>query len=372
MKTIKTIIILAAALCFVTATGWAATVNTTDLPTVTSITPATDTVIVNASGATSQITGANLGVGSIKYGTLTNGKVCTYASAGTLLSCNTDPFQVNLGLVAGTLTNTYLCTYTAAGTLLDCNTNPASFQPADADLTTYAGITPSANIQTFLGSADYATARTNLGTWGVSGSITDEQVVCGETTGGTNLLKSCGVKVANNASTSGGPRLVALDNANPATIQNLAVDPHILLTGTTNDLNMAIRVHEFDGSAHVHLTAAQMTGPGAYVYNTGMADGADVLIEFPVAAAGLSALFDVGTARAYHWGVCGEHAAGNKITLIAAAGTVAEGSADDCVVMAAAQVGQSFGCWSWKTATGYDWKCKAIAIGTSTFDAHAH
>ncbi|MFC2121955.1 beta strand repeat-containing protein, partial [Bacteroidota bacterium] len=36
-------------------------------------------------------------------------------------------------------------------------------QAYDADLTTYAGITPSANIQSLLGSADYATARTNLG-----------------------------------------------------------------------------------------------------------------------------------------------------------------------------------------------------------------
>jgi hypothetical protein len=36
-------------------------------------------------------------------------------------------------------------------------------QAYDADLTTYAGITPSANIQSFLGSADYAAARTNLG-----------------------------------------------------------------------------------------------------------------------------------------------------------------------------------------------------------------
>ncbi len=36
-------------------------------------------------------------------------------------------------------------------------------QAYDADLTTYAGITPSANIQTLLGSADFAAARTNLG-----------------------------------------------------------------------------------------------------------------------------------------------------------------------------------------------------------------
>jgi hypothetical protein len=37
-----------------------------------------------------------------------------------------------------------------------------NIQAYDADLTTYAGITPSANVQTFLGSADYAAMRTNL------------------------------------------------------------------------------------------------------------------------------------------------------------------------------------------------------------------
>jgi hypothetical protein len=67
-------------------------------------------------------------------------------------------------------------------------------QDADADLTTYAGITPSANVQTLLGSADYATFLDNVGSWGLSGVITDEQLVCIETTGGHNLLKSCGAK----------------------------------------------------------------------------------------------------------------------------------------------------------------------------------
>jgi hypothetical protein len=39
----------------------------------------------------------------------------------------------------------------------------AAFQAADADLTTYAGITPSANVQSLLGAADYAAMRTQLG-----------------------------------------------------------------------------------------------------------------------------------------------------------------------------------------------------------------
>lgn len=89
-----------------------------------------------------------------------------------------------------------------------------SYQPTNATLTAIAGLTSAANaipyftgsetagvisssadMVSLLGSADYATARTNMGTWGVSGSITDEQLVCGETTGGTNLLKSCGAKI---------------------------------------------------------------------------------------------------------------------------------------------------------------------------------
>jgi hypothetical protein len=36
-------------------------------------------------------------------------------------------------------------------------------QPLDNDLTTYAGITPSANVQSLLGAADYAAVRTQLG-----------------------------------------------------------------------------------------------------------------------------------------------------------------------------------------------------------------
>lgn len=87
-------------------------------------------------------------------------------------------------------------------------------QPLDGELTALAGLTSAANaipyftgsgtagvissstdMVSLLSSADMATALSNLGGWGVSGSITDEQLVCAETTGGSNLLKSCGAKI---------------------------------------------------------------------------------------------------------------------------------------------------------------------------------
>jgi hypothetical protein len=55
----------------------------------------------------------------------------------------------------------YLLNVDADGTM--DYTNPAAFQAADDDLTTYAGITPSANVQSVLGAADYAAINTLLG-----------------------------------------------------------------------------------------------------------------------------------------------------------------------------------------------------------------
>lgn len=60
---------------------------------------------------------------------------------------------------SGTMTNLNLCTFDSTGSEIDCNTATSTFQSADADLTTYAGITPSANVQSLLGAADYAAMR---------------------------------------------------------------------------------------------------------------------------------------------------------------------------------------------------------------------
>lgn len=132
----------------------------------------------------------------------------------------------------------------------------------------------------------------------------------------------------------------------------------------------ALRASTIDGSAHVHLTAAQMSTANCRVSNYGQTT-ADVSIGLPTAAADLSCLFEVETARSNHWGVLAD--TNDNITIIAAAGTIGSAGTDGAaVVMLAAQVGQSFACWTHKTGeSAWDWKCKAIAIGTSTFEAHA-
>jgi hypothetical protein len=122
-----------------------------------------------------------------------------------------------------------------------------------------------------------------------------------------------------------------------------------------------------DGHASGSLTAVQMHSTTIHNYNQG---AADVFLTLPAAAAGLSALFTVCTAQANHWGVVAN--TGDKIYLIASDGTTVAGSDAAAVVMTAAQVGQAFAVWSFKSgAATFDWMAKAICIGTSTFAAHA-
>ncbi len=137
---------------------------------------------------------------------------------------------------------------------------------------------------------------------------------------------------------------------------------YALLT-TNSDANP---VKEVDGHASGNLTAVQVQN--TIIYNYGMG-AADVALVLPTAAAGYSALFTVSTAQANKWGV--QAGTNDKIYLLAADGTISAGSDNGYARMTAAQVGQSFACWAVKTdATTWDWQCKAIAIGTSTFAAN--
>ena len=123
-------------------------------------------------------------------------------------------------------------------------------------------------------------------------------------------------------------------------------------------------VIEVNGSSSNTLTAEEVSS--TIVYNTGMG-AADVALVLPTAAAGYSAIFTVGTAQPNKWGV--QAGTNDKIYLLAADGTIATGSDNGYARMTAAQVGQSFACWTIKT-DAYDWQCKAISVGTSTFAAN--
>jgi hypothetical protein len=132
--------------------------------------------------------------------------------------------------------------------------------------------------------------------------------------------------------------------------------------------NVPVQGVEVDGhTTSTDLTAAQVSG--TYITNYDQA-ASDVFLILPAAAAGYNFVGSVATAQSNHW--CVEAQATDKIYLIAAAGTIAAGDDGAAACMIAAQVGQQFACWTFKTgATAYDWACKAVAIGTSTFEAHA-
>jgi len=72
--------------------------------------------------------------------------------------------QLNNATLAAADATAYNVTLPAAsGSLITAGQVASGYQPLDADLTTYAGIPPSANVQSLLGAADYAAMRSQLG-----------------------------------------------------------------------------------------------------------------------------------------------------------------------------------------------------------------
>ncbi len=133
--------------------------------------PSTGDVTGPASPTTNNIvkfTGTGKGTDNtgVIFDTMTNGKICTYNSTGTLLSCTTDAYQVNLSLLAGTMTNTYLCKYTTAGTLISCDVNPATFLAAGATAAAASNLIFGSDAQYDIpirGVSDYGRLPTSIG-----------------------------------------------------------------------------------------------------------------------------------------------------------------------------------------------------------------
>jgi hypothetical protein len=140
------------------------------------------------------------------------------------------------------------------------------------------------------------------------------------------------------------------------------------LTATTNGTlsytdpaSIGYALFEVDGHAAANLTAAQVRG--TTIYNTGQADE-DVLLTLPAAAAGYHFRLVVGTVGTKKWGVWA--AATDKIYVVALNGTISTPADQTEASFAATQIGQTADCWTVKT-DAYDWVCKALAVGSSTF-----
>lgn len=184
----------------------------------------------------------------------------------------------SVAITGGTINGTTIGgTTPAAGTFTSITADTAKFttgaaansilkSDADGDAT---WLPSSANMISFLGSATYAAARTNLGTWGVSGIITDEQLICGETTAGTNLLKSCGAKTTNSATT--GNVIVQTGSNTTGNLSSEDVVTSGYLAGRMKAVIIAVPSGVHDGSDD----AATMTDAGIDM-------GADALIGMTV------------------------------------------------------------------------------------------
>ena len=139
----------------------------------TSLLPATDDAIDLGSPSKQwrdiYMTGASLYMGGVKtlstagLDIAAGGRVSSRTGAGNTLLLQAYDVDGTAYTTFGTLTsnNTPTLNFTSAVTFNGA-TLGSTYQPLDADLTTYAGITPSANVQTLLGSADYSAFKTSL------------------------------------------------------------------------------------------------------------------------------------------------------------------------------------------------------------------
>lgn len=106
-------------------------------------------------------------VGANNLSEITNATIAR-SNLGLVVGTNVQAFDADLSTYAGITPSSNIqsmlaaANYAAMRALMDVEVG-VDFNAYDADLTTYAGITPSANVQSLLGAADYAAMRTQLG-----------------------------------------------------------------------------------------------------------------------------------------------------------------------------------------------------------------
>lgn len=239
-------------------------------------------------------------------------------------------------LTIGTLTNTKWCVATATG--FSC-TNDAP-QPADADLTTYAGITPSANVQTLLGSADFAAFRTNLSL--VVGTNV-QAAFTGTPERGDVLYYNGSAWVMLNHGTSG---------------QILQSGGHGADPSWTGSFTASIKANDVDAHEDISLSAAQVSR--TFIHNLSQG-AATVTATLPAAAEGYTFIAFVSSKVAQDWVFDGN---GAETIYTDIGGTLTAGRAG--IKCNNQEVGSRMSCATFKTgAASWAWLCGAIS-GTWT------
>ncbi|MDE2618897.1 MAG: hypothetical protein KGL54_01920, partial [Sphingomonadales bacterium] len=112
------------------------------------------------------------------------GRTLTISSGGTLNAAGGSTIT-GVGAAWGSITGTLSAQtdlQAALNAKLASATAASTYQPLSAALTIYAGLTPSANVQTLLGAADYAAFRSSLGL----GTLATQSGTFSGTSSGTN------------------------------------------------------------------------------------------------------------------------------------------------------------------------------------------
>ncbi|KAF0180456.1 MAG: hypothetical protein FD161_886 [Limisphaerales bacterium] len=242
-----------------------------------------DTYRISANG----YVGGGIGVGT--RGVLGDILLCLASNAGGTQAAVGSSWMMMPGIPGSLLAEGNLATLTSPSTArgnlgLIIGTHVQAY---DADLTTWAGISPSANVQTLLGAADYAAFRSSLGLGTMALEAASSYI---PTTTLTNLALLNGTNAFAGTNTFNGPVLLssAVTASGLTASRLVATDANKALASTLTSANLAASVSDETGSGLLVMSESptiagtlfdQGDGPRAFGIQTLQNNSADIHIR---------------------------------------------------------------------------------------------